>query len=132
MSPSISESEKCYERNTSQETPTTTWRAEADSIRQSLGKTSEPVTPEPRGKEATGAGSHQLTVVIIQSAQLTCTSEAGPGEPAQQTSTGRRAGCGEHRSEWVESGKLHLKARDATPKGLHRNKSIYVIVYFYV
>lgn len=34
--------------------------------------------------------------------QLTCTSEAGPGEPAQQTSTGQHGGSEEHRSGWIE------------------------------
>lgn len=49
---------------------------------------------------------------MTQSVHFTCISEAGPGEPARQTSRGQRAGSEGRRSEGVKSGELRGGAAD--------------------
>lgn len=70
--------------------------------------------------------SATTTMTMTRSTERTCISGAGPGAPAQRTSTARHAGSGGRRSAWVKERGDILGSRTLVTQQKH-----FFIVHFY-
>lgn len=127
---SQSASEKCYDENRSRKHRPRRGRQWWTALAGAQGRHLSWEVQNPQE-----LAPHQRTALIGQSAPPTCISEAEPGEPAPQTSTGQHAGSGERHSEEGGAGRVTRYISESgtlCTKGSSQTQEHLFIAYFYV